>query len=70
MAGIWLAVEEQPRLGGERFRVLEVRSVAGAGVEDQLCVGQVLLQDKGVDGGDDDVVLPLTTRAGWVIFFR
>ena len=70
MAGIWLAVEEQPRLGDERFRVLEVRSVAGAGVEDQLCVGQVLLRMKELTVAMTMSLLPWTTRAGWVIFFR
>jgi len=39
----------------EDFRVLRLCSVAGIWIHHQLGVGQLLLQEKGVDRDDDDV---------------
>ena len=41
-----------------------MRSVVGVREEDQLGVRQVLLQDVGVDGGDDDVVAAVDDERG------
>jgi hypothetical protein len=41
----------------ESLRVLVLRTVAGVRVDDQLSVGDVLLQNPGVDGIDDHVVV-------------
>src|SRR5689334_14656255 len=41
-----------------------MRSVIGVREEDQLGVEQVLLQDVGVDGGDDDVVAAVDHERG------
>ena len=43
----------------EDFRVLRVSSVAGIRIHHQLGVGQVLLQQKGIDGDDDDVFVSM-----------
>ena len=41
----------------EPLRVLVLRAVVGVRVDDQLRVGNVLLQDPGIDGVDDYVVV-------------
>src|SRR5712692_5533703 len=38
--------------------------LAGVRVQDQLCIGQVLLQDEGVNGGEDDVVATVDDEGG------
>ena len=43
----------------EDFRVLRVSSVTGVWIHHQLGVGQVLLQEKGVDRDDDDVFVSM-----------
>ena len=48
----------------EQSGVLEVRTVVGVGVEDELGFGQELLQDVGVDGRDDDVVAAVDDEDG------
>lgn len=50
-----LVVEEDARVADEQCGVLEVRAVPGIGVQDELGVGQELLQDVGVDRWDHDV---------------
>ena len=41
----------------EALRVLVLRTVVGVRINDQLSVGDVLLQNPGVDGVDDHVVV-------------
>src|ERR1700694_2578685 len=59
-----LAIDEVGHVPVEQLRELEMRSVVGVWEEDQLGVGEVLLQDVGVDGGDDDVVAAVNHERG------
>src|SRR6266436_4012052 len=49
-------VQEQRRVFHEELRVLVLRAVIGVGVDDQLRIRDVLLDDEGVDRGHDHVI--------------
>src|ERR1700752_1620340 len=49
-------VQEQRRVFHEELRVLVLRAVIGVGVDDQLRIRDVLLDDEGVDRGHDHIV--------------
>jgi hypothetical protein len=49
------------------FRVLRGRCVVGIRIHHELGIGQVLLQEEGVDRDDDDVVVPMRNKARWRI---
>jgi hypothetical protein len=65
-----LAIDEAGQVLDERLRGLKMRSVVGVREEDQLGVWQRLLQDVGIDRGNDDVVAAVTTSVGCVIPLR
>ena len=50
----------------EDFRVLRVSSMAGIWIHHQLGVGQVLLQQKGVDRDDGDAFVSITPSTSGV----
>ena len=45
-------------------RVLRLRSVAGVRIHNQLSVGQMLRQEKGVDRHDDNIFVPMCDQCG------
>src|SRR5258708_38333233 len=49
--------QEHRDVPDKALRVLVLRTVAGVRIDDQLSVGDVLLQNPGVDGVDDYVVV-------------
>src|SRR5258706_2672675 len=49
--------QEARNVTHEAFRVLVVRTVVGVRVDDQLRIGDVLLQNPGIDGVDDHVAV-------------
>ena len=51
-------------MADEQSGVLEMRAVVGVGIQDELGVGQELLQDVGVDRRDDDVVAAVDDQDG------
>src|SRR4051812_36899107 len=53
-----LPIDEVGQVLIERFCELKIGSVVGVREEDQLGVWQVVPEDVGVDGGNDDVVAP------------
>ena len=70
VTGSWrspgLVVEEDARVADEQFGVLEMRGVASVGVQDELGVGEELLQNVGVDRRDHDVVAAVDDQDGKV----
>src|SRR5260370_41612392 len=51
-----LFLQEHRDMANEKFGILVLRPVRGVRVEDQLCVGEILLKNVRVDRIDDDVV--------------
>src|ERR1700736_5821126 len=55
-------VEEKFGVLDKQLRILVVDAMVGVGIEDELRIGDVLLQQVGVDGRDDDVVVAVDVQ--------